>query len=52
MHRDFEPTANTVNTLLDIVEGIMHAIYYVPMLAENVKETIPQRNIKPQFQSK
>lgn len=43
MHRDFEPSADTVNTLLDIVEGIMHSIYYAPMLAEQVKKTIPAR---------
>lgn len=43
MHRDFEPSADTVNTLLDIIEGIMHAIYYAPMLAERVKKTIPAR---------
>jgi len=43
MHRDFEPGADTVNTLLDIVEGIMHTIYYAPMLAANVKKTIPSR---------
>lgn len=41
MHRDFEPSANTVNTLLDIIEGIMHSIHYAPMLAEQVKKTIP-----------
>ena len=44
MHRDFEPSANTVNTLLDIIEGIMHSIYYAPMLAEQVKKTIPARS--------
>ncbi len=43
MHRDFAPSADTVNTLLDIVEGIMHLNYYAPMLAEMVKETIPAR---------
>lgn len=43
MHRDFEPSADTVNTLLDIVEGIMHSIYYAPMLADAVNKTIPPR---------
>ena len=43
MHRGFEPTADTVNTLLDIIEGIMHAIYYAPMLAEEVRKSIPPR---------
>jgi hypothetical protein len=43
MHRDFEPSADTVNTLLDTVEGILHAIYYAPMLADKVRKTIPPR---------
>ncbi|MEP7222553.1 MAG: DUF4145 domain-containing protein [Novosphingobium sp.] len=43
MHRGFEPTADVVNTLLDIVEGIMHSIYYVPFLAEQASKTIPPR---------
>ena len=43
MHRDFKPSADTVNTLLDIIEGIMHSIYYAPMLADQVKKTIPAR---------
>ncbi|EZP82038.1 hypothetical protein BV97_02061 [Novosphingobium resinovorum] len=44
MHRGFEPSADTVNTLLDIVEGIMNAIYYAPLLADRVNKTIPKRN--------
>lgn len=47
MHRDFEPSADTVNTLLDIVEGIMHSIHYAPMLAEQVNKTIPARRKHP-----
>ncbi len=43
MHRGFEPSADTVNTLLDIIEGIMHAIYYAPLLAAQVNKTIPKR---------
>lgn len=43
MHRGFEPSEDTVNTLLDIVEGILHAVYYAPMLADNVKKSIPSR---------
>jgi hypothetical protein len=43
MHRDFEPTADTINTLLDIVEGIMHTVYYAPVAAEQAKKTIPPR---------
>lgn len=52
MHRDFEPSADTINTLLDIVESIMHSIYYAPMLAEQVKKTIPARGTtKPKIKS-
>lgn len=43
MHRGFEPSADTVNTLLDIVEGIMHAIYYAPLLAAEINQAIPKR---------
>lgn len=43
MHRGFEPTADTVNTLLDIVESVQHAIYYQPMLAAEAQKTIPGR---------
>ena len=43
MHRGFNPNSDTVNTLLDIVEGIMHSIYYVPFLAEVANKTIPPR---------
>jgi hypothetical protein len=43
MHRGFEPTADTVNTLLDIVEGVLQAIYYQPLLADKAKKTIPSR---------
>lgn len=52
MHRNFEPSADTVNTLLDIIEGIMHAIYYAPMLAEAVKKSIPPRTPRPSRSSK
>lgn len=43
MHRDFDPSADTVHTLLNIIENIMHSIYYQPMLADQVKKTIPPR---------
>lgn len=43
MHRNFEPPADTVNALLDIVEGIMHNVYYAPVLAAAAKKTIPSR---------
>lgn len=44
MHRGFQPNAETVNTLLDIIEGIIHTIYYQPLIASQVDETIPKRS--------
>lgn len=52
MHRSFEPSVDTVNTLLDILEGIMHTIYFAPKLAEQVNKTIPPRTKKPQANNK
>ncbi len=43
MHRNFKPDADAVNTLLDMVEGIMRSIYYEPMVAEQVNKAIPRR---------
>jgi len=43
MHRNFKPDAEAVNTLLDMVEGIMRSIYYEPMVAEQVNKAIPRR---------
>lgn len=43
MHRSFEPSADTVNTLLDILEGIIQTIYYAPAMAAKVNKTIPPR---------
>lgn len=43
MHRDFAPSAEDVNTLLDIVEGVLDAVYYQPMLADAVRKSIPRR---------
>jgi hypothetical protein len=43
MHRNFKPDADVVNTLLDMVEGIMRSIYYEPMVAEQVNKAIPRR---------
>lgn len=43
MHRDFDPSADTINTLLDIIETTMHTIYYAPLLAADAKKTIPSR---------
>lgn len=43
MHRGFKPDGPTVTTLLDIVENIMNAIYYQPMVSDQVKRNIPAR---------
>lgn len=43
MHRNFEPDAETVNALLDMVEVIMRSIYYEPTVAEQVNKVIPRR---------
>lgn len=43
IHRNFNPDADAVNTLLDMVEGIMRSIYYEPMVAERVNKAIPRR---------
>lgn len=43
MHRDFTPSADGIETLLDILEGTMARIYHEPMLAEALKKAIPPR---------
>lgn len=43
MHRDFMPSAEDVNTLLDIVESVLDAVYYQPMSADAVRKSIPSR---------
>lgn len=47
MHRDFAPSANDVETLLDILEGTMARIYHEPMLADALKKAIPPRTRDP-----
>jgi hypothetical protein len=43
MHREWEPSAEDVNTLLDIVEGLVKAIYVDPAKAQKVEARIPKR---------
>ena len=43
MHRDFAPAAKDVNTLLDIVEGVLTRLYWEPLVADAVRKSIPPR---------
>jgi hypothetical protein len=43
MHRNFKPSAETVNVLLDIVEGIIASIFFITPAAESVAKGIPKR---------
>src|SRR5205085_2157820 len=43
MHRDWAPTEDDVTTLLDIVEGIIKAIYVEPAKAARVEKRLPPR---------
>jgi hypothetical protein len=43
MHRSFNPNAENVETLLDIIEGVINTIYYQPVAASKVDEAIPKR---------
>jgi hypothetical protein len=43
MHRDWQPADEDVTTLLDIVEGLIKAIYVHPARAEKVGKRIPPR---------
>jgi hypothetical protein len=42
-HRGFSPSAADVNTLLDIIESITNTIYYQPLLAADMRKSIPER---------
>ncbi len=41
MHRNFEPASRDVDTLLDVLEGIVETIYYQPARADAIKKKIP-----------
>lgn len=41
IHRDFKPSREDVETLLDLVEGLVEAIYYEPLRAQAVGEKLP-----------
>jgi hypothetical protein len=43
MHRPWEPSSEDINTLLDIVEAMIKAIYVVPAKAGKVAKSIPPR---------
>ena len=44
MHRDWEPTAEDIDTLLDITEALAKAIYVDPAKAEKVGKRLPKRH--------
>lgn len=41
MHRSFQPNHNDVETLLDLVEGLVESIYYQPLRADAVGRKLP-----------
>ncbi|HET6407816.1 MAG TPA: DUF4145 domain-containing protein [Chthoniobacteraceae bacterium] len=41
MHRSFRPAREDVETLLDLVEGLVDAIYYQPLRASAVGQKLP-----------
>jgi hypothetical protein len=47
MHRAFEPDGKELNTALDIVEGVMSAIYSHREAAEKLADRIPPRKAPP-----
>jgi len=42
-HRGHAPKADEVNAVMDIVENLLHAVYVLPKMAENLKKTTPPR---------
>jgi hypothetical protein len=41
MHRNFKPNREDVETLLDLVEGLINSIYYEPLRAKAVGQKLP-----------
>lgn len=40
-HRGHAPNASDVNTVMDIVENLLQAVYVLPDMAQRLKETTP-----------
>ena len=45
-HRGHAPKNQEVNAVMDIVENLLHAVYVLPKMAENLKRTTPPRSSK------
>ena len=45
-HRGYQPTADDVNAVMDIVENLLQAVYHLKTLAEKLKRSTPARNIR------
>jgi hypothetical protein len=47
-HRGHRPKTNEVNAVMDIVENLLHAVYVLPKMAEDLKKATPPRPSKKQ----
>ena len=45
-HRGHAPNTDEVNAVMDIVENLLHAVYVLPNMAEDLKKTTPPRSSK------
>ncbi len=45
-HRGYQPSADDVNAVMDIVENLLQAAYHLSSLAERLKKTTPLRGKK------
>lgn len=45
-HRGHAPKTDEVNAVMDIVENLLHAVYVLPKMAEDLKKTTPPRPSK------
>lgn len=43
-HRGYQPTADDLNAVMDIVENLLQAVYHLESLADRLKRTTPTRN--------
>ena len=42
-HRGYQPTADDLNAVMDIVENLLQAVYHLESLADRLKRTTPTR---------
>jgi hypothetical protein len=47
-HRGHAPKTEEVNAVMDIVENLLHAVYVLPKMAEDLKKNTPPRPGKRQ----